>query len=480
MRHSSSRIAFLQMTCLFGIAASIVIWISSPVSGVSFSIGANFTDSNHSASGFIPPDTDGAVGPNSIGVLINGRWSVYNKTGGLLQSKSLDQFWMDAGVTPTGSFAYDPRIVYDSASGRWFASSLDNPGGVNNFLVAVSQGSDPTGSWQGFSMASNPTSGTHWADFDRLGFNNQVVTVSANMYPVGSGNSYTNFLVLPKADLLAGSVANKTLFENIDPNTTGYTAQPIVDRDNGNLPLPLLSAYNKDVGLLKTSSIGGTPSAPTLNTADGFIGVTARGSPPDLDQPGPKTNIDAGSNDFSSSVVKQNGLLWAVEDVEYNGRAAIEWYKIDPATNNVLQSGLIADPVLAFNYPSIAVNGNENVVIGFSGASPSTYVSTYVAVGETVGGVTTIGNPVLTKSGVSDYERLDGYGRNRWGDYSATVVDPAQTDHFWTFQEFVSSTDQWSVQVTEIVVPEPGSLTLLSLAAVCLFGYAWRRRKITV
>ena len=48
-------------------------------------IGVNFpaSDSKRPISGFIPPDTMGAVGPNHIGVMINGRWSVYNKTGTL-------------------------------------------------------------------------------------------------------------------------------------------------------------------------------------------------------------------------------------------------------------------------------------------------------------------------------------------------------------------------------------------------------------
>ena len=41
-------------------------------------------------------------------------------------------------------------------------------------------------------------------------------------------------------------------------------------------------------------------------------------------------------------------------------------------------------------------------------------------------------------------------GRNRWGDYSAVVIDPTDQRKFWTFQEFVSATDTWAIQITEI------------------------------
>ena len=50
-----------------------------------------------------------------------------------------------------------------------------------------------------------------------------------------------------------------------------------------------------------------------------------------------------------------------------------------------------------------------------------------------------------------------GGTRNRWGDYSATVIDPVDPCTFWTFQEFVavSAGDRdvggsWGIQITEL------------------------------
>ena len=426
--------------------------------GAPYVIGQNFSGSSFGQSGFTPPDTMGAVGPSHIVEILNGRYAVYTKTGGFVTGSSLDQFWINAGVTPV-NFSFDPRILYDSFSSRWFAVAVDNSRNANNFLVAVSNSSNPTSGWTGFQIDAD-SDNTHWADFPMLGINQDVVVVQANMFGIVSAPSDKTTLVLPKSDLLAAtpSVANGSIFEETaGTQNPGFSAQPAVDLDNGNLPLNLLSSWNKPAGFLRVSSIGGTAASPTL-TAGAFVSVTARNSPPDIDQPGPKEDVDASNNRFSGNVVQQqipgrtNPSLWGAHGVDIGGRAAIEWYEIDAVTNALLQNGTISDASLAFNYPSIAVNDFGDAVIGFSGGDPSNFMGTYVAVGKTVAGVTTFDSPLATKVGVADYERLDGSGRNRWGDYSATVVDPTNQRHFWTFQEFVAATDVWQIQITEIVV----------------------------
>jgi hypothetical protein len=56
------------------------------------------------------------------------------------------------------------------------------------------------------------------------------------------------------------------------------------------------------------------------------------------------------------------------------------------------------------------------------------------------------------KSGVTDYSLTDGSGDNRWGDYSATSVDPVNPNHFWTIQEYPSAANAWSTQITELQI----------------------------
>jgi hypothetical protein len=182
---------------------------------------------------------------------------------------------------------------------------------------------------------------------------------------------------------------------------------------------------------------------------------------------------------FGSGVVLQNGEFWGVQTVNNNGRDALRWFAIDAATNTLRQSGLIASPTLSFYFGSLAVNQFGNVVIGFSGSGPSQFVSAYAVEGLTTNGVTIFGDPILLKAGVADYQVTFGGADNRWGDYSATTLDPDNPFRFWTIQEWVSGTDIWSTQIIELnVVPEPTTLLLWGTTMAGLgLGARWRQRK---
>jgi PEP-CTERM motif-containing protein len=435
-------------------------------------IGANFTGSNLSQSGYIPPDTMGAVGTSYAMELINGRYAVYNKsTGATVTSSSLNAFWSTkVGLTYSGN-SFDPRVVYDAAAGRFYAVAVHNGGGANNFLFAVSDSGDPSGSWTGFAIDSD-SDDTHWADFPTLGFNNDGVYIAANMFAIVSGATVVDIVVLPKSDLLAATptIANMTMFEAVDPNNTGYAVQPVVDLDGGGFPALLISDYNTPAGYIGISSLSNSVTSPTHNAAT-TIAVTSRSSPPDADQPGAGNDIETNDTRFSGNAILVNGSLWAVQAVNISGRSAVQWYRINPSTYAILESGIISDSSLAFYYPSIAANNAGDVVIGFSASSSTVYASSYAVVGELSGGTTTFGTPMLLKAGVASYQNLDGSSRNRWGDYSATVVDPSDSSHFW------------STQFTEViitaptVIPEPGTFALMGIGGLFLGLCGWRRRQ---
>ncbi len=85
-----------------------------------------------------PADPAGAVGPNDIIQADNNNFIVYNKISGTVEeSMTLDQFWLAAwnqeaedgdgsGFDDVLFNAYEPQVVYDSASGRWYVTALDD------------------------------------------------------------------------------------------------------------------------------------------------------------------------------------------------------------------------------------------------------------------------------------------------------------------------------------------------------------------
>ncbi|MCX6902752.1 MAG: hypothetical protein NTW03_04610, partial [Verrucomicrobia bacterium] len=129
----------------------------------------------------------------------------------------------------------------------------------------------------------------------------------------------------------------------------------------------------------------------------------------------------------------------------------------------LLESGTITHSNLDLFYPSVAANGQGAVVIGCNGSSATSFVSSYVLIGETVNGSTTFGDPILLCSGTASYQS-PSFGISRWGDYSATSVDPNDPTRFWTLQMIPTGTTQWSTRITELWV-RPLSLSFASCGA---------------
>jgi len=452
----------LQVTC----AASLLALGAVAEGQDNFTLGANFQGSTLNSSGFIPPDTCGAIGPEHFVELINGQYAVYTRGGGLLFTSDLNGFFEAAGVDPLGPFAFDPRVLYDPESGRWFACAVDNGGLPNNVLVAVSNSANPLDGWQGLAIDSDSTDG-RWADFPTMGLDTNGLYIAANMFPVYEAGARVHLLILPKGDLLLDppSAENAKLFENILWSDFGFSVQPAVSLDGPSDTLPMLSEFfleDSEIGV--TTLFGpldfpsfGLPPTPIEVTpfawADSYYGIPV----PDAVQPAlpsQKQALDASDHRFSSNAVLVGGVLWAVHTINGPIGATLQWVKIDAATNTLIQEGIIEHPTLRFYYGSIAANEFGNVVIGCSASSETQAVSCYAFTGKTALNHTTFEGPWLLRAGQDDYQLLDGIGRNRWGDYSATTLDPTDPKRFWTIQEFVLDDDVWATNVTEIVFDE--------------------------
>ena len=487
---------------LFG---CLLFVVTNEAQGVTFTIGSNFEGTDLTtafglSSGAIPPDTMGAVGPNHVVELINTSFAVYNKVGTLQSRVSLNNFWDTAfsnagnpGFVPNATF--DPRILYEANTNRWYAAAVDTRSSPNSrLLIGVTTGSDPSAAnWRAFEVDAD-TPGTRWADFPTMGINGDALYISNNMFdnPGGIAESSTVTMVgVPLSSLTAGvpGISGFRIEQNIDPNRTGFSVQPVFDMDAGTGTHVAVSSFNgsfnKRTTIPSNWITGGSNIGPQVFPADfAAQSVTAPGT---ADQPGASVNIHTGDRRFSGNVILQNGSLWGVQTVDNGGLAALRWYEFTDVAGQftIKQTGLISDSSLDLYYPSIAVNDDGLVVIGFSGSDATTPVSTYVAVGETLASITSFDPILLTHLGTGEYQRLDTSNRNRWGDYSSTVLDPSDPDSFWTFQEYVDGNNNWAIRITQInigasetgvsIVPEPSTLSLVGL--FCFMATSIRRRR---
>ena len=417
---------------------------------------------------------------------INGRFAIYAKAdGSLLQSTTDLGFWQNAGITiPGGQDVSDPRVVFDPASQRWFASAISfDPSTFagNSFLLAVSGSADPTGPWQAVSLVADLVNG-NFADFPTLGLDADGVYLAANMFaPGATGGGVGSALVsIPKADLLLATptAANATSFGILDYGSYGMVLQPVFNPGGtGSAPVVAVGDLGVDFAFhsnLAIASItnGGGPGAALLS-APSSIPVTPYFVPINPPQPNPAADdLDDGDARISAVVRQVGNVIYAVHAEEVNphtdtngfwiGQAAIRWYKINATDYSIIQSGTLSDPVMHYFFPSIAANAEGTVVIGCNGCSTNTFVSSYAFVGETVNGVTSFGPPLLLKAGSASYKLTSAsYGATRWGDYSATSADPSDPTRFWTIQMVPSAPQVYVTQITEVRAVKQPLLTLV-------------------
>lgn len=428
-------------------------------------VGVNVLGSRRAESGFIPPDTMGAIGPDHVVEMLNGVFAVYDKTDGSLISRtSLRTFWtVTVGLTVPqnnvcqmgtcaqsgddctsdpcpNNFVFDPRIVYDVASDRWIASTIDAFNG-NNVYVARTDGDDPTGDWDGVRYVADTVGTAEFHDYDTLAVDADGVYICTQDFGGGGNESCYS---IPKADILAAAptAANITRFEATPAGLPGVNGawQAALDFGASDMRAALLGSTGGM--LIRTDILNADTAAASLGASRAITGDPGHAPAPAARQPHPSgRTIENVNPRFVGNVFELGDSLWAAHAVAGTGsNSAIRWYEIDEVTDTVIQSGLIEDTSEDYHEPSIAVNEFGKVMVGYTCSGPSLNPSSCVSVGETDGvGVTTFEARMVLQSGDGYYFRDANKGRNRWGDYSATVIDPVDSCSFWTFQEFVET-----------------------------------------
>ena len=425
----------------------------------------------------IPPDIHAAAGPNHLMVTLNTQYRIQSKTGTTISTVTADGFW--AGTGGTNPSTFDPKILYDSYSNRWILVSCANAAASNSaLLVAVSQTNDPTGVWNRFLIDADAAN-TSWFDYPSLGLNKDWIVVTGNMFPnTGSGYNGGKVWVLNKANAYAGTTTGLT---TINSGTTTFTLCPAVTYDNTLATVYLVQEYNPNSGgnafLQLYSLTGATPTLTatgTFSTNLPYSDAGVAGAP----QSG-STNKIATNDSRIQNVVYRNGSIYVAHAVYLPTttptRTSVQWWQVDPATRVVQQAGRVDDATGVFHYgfPSIMPNSAGDVAIGFSRFSSTTFASAGYALRYAADAVNTLNTPYIYKAGTTSYYKTFGGTDNRWGDYTATALDPDGST-FWLVQEYASATTNnwgtWWAKVTGTASTSCGTPTGLASASITSSG----------
>jgi hypothetical protein len=446
----------------------LICLVRTSVAEISVRIGQNFTGAVFGTdSQATPADANGAVGPNHFVQFLNGNFTVFDKrTGGSVLKVTDESFWANAGVTLAALLSIsDPRIVFDTYSQRWFALMIDlrvsaRSPQTNRFLIAVSENTDPSKVWHGAAIRADSVHG-YFADFPTLGIDEKGVYLSGDLFDRFGNSVGPLVMAFPKPGLLdiPINVSSRISSGQLSYTTRGQILQPAVTTGHPSTPELLLSVGDIGVDFASHNTL---ILSPVRNGTNGTlldnpvpIIVPAYQIPINPVQPGGSDNLDDGDARIGAAVRRVGDLVYAVHAIQTNNHAAIRWYKLDAVTRSLLQAGTITETNLDLFYPSIAANENGNVVIGCNGTSPDVFVSSFAIVGVTVNGQLTFESLRLLKSGIVSYDLHDSSGTSRWGDYSATSLDPSDPSRFWTIQMYPVNSTTWATQITELIVGGP-------------------------
>jgi hypothetical protein len=421
-----------------------------------------------SYNGWIPPDTNGAIGPNHFAEAVNGSFAVYNKTGTELVHVDLDSFFTFSfnGINYPRGYSFDPRIVYDRRSSRWFVVALEiDDQDANHMMLAVSRTSNPTGVWDKYGIEIG--SSGYFTDYESLSVDDNGVyfgwTKFGSDISIGLGGT-------SKASLIAATPSLSTVH--------------MVDG--------LANTFSTPQAALNYGSVAPTGKAWFVAPKSGFSGMflyhwTWNGSnpptigsfefttpladwPPDIVPSGTDPFLPLSTGDFRSQMAMvRNNRIWTSRTVGLDAsgsssnvdRSGAEWFEFDisnPNAPTMRQNGRVWDPSAEprhYFYPALVVNGQGHVSMSFSGSKATEFVGIYTTRRLATDPLNTMGAVTQIIPGLSSYTVDFGSGRNRWGDYSYTSLDPTNDMTFWTIQERVSATNTWQTYISELLAPAP-------------------------
>ncbi len=429
------------------------------------------TDASNSGYYHIPPDPHGAAGPNHVVNVVNTSIEWYTKDGTNQHSGQLEDFF--ASLAPVND-GFDPKVLYDQYEGRFVVVTLerqDDDDGNNNgdpddtsrILLAVSDDSDPNGTWYYTAINSKITIGgtDTWADYPGFAVDDKAVYITANMFGFGSSGTYqgARLWIIDKgtaSGFYAGGAASVNV---VDPYAShpgnATTTQP--SHTFGTPPTGMgvyLIAYsgwndgtNEYVYVSPVTDPLGTPAFDWQFYNLGDIDDTGTAMP-DAPQQGSGNTIE--TNDRRAlNAVWRDDALWAAFTVRPgsgtdSGEATAHWVKLNASggasTISLADQGNVGGEDIAAGtytfFPSVMVDSCGNMAIGFAASGNNIYPGAYYAARFASDPAGTVQSSGTLHAGTDYYYRTFGSGRNRWGDYTAVALDPSNESTFWVYNEY--------------------------------------------
>jgi len=409
-----------------------------------------------------PPDTNGEVGLTQYVQIVNTGVEVFDKTTGasVLGPVSIQSFWNGfGGLCETSGFG-DPVVLYDQLANRWVITEFAGTSVPTDECVAVSTGSDATGSYNRYDF----NLGSNFFDYPKLGVWPDAYYMSMDVF----NSSGTAFLgpqafALDRISMLAGNPATFIAGPLGSPSDNFYKPADV----DGSLPPPadapnpvLAVGVNQSWPLFRFHVDFANPGNSTFTlggtlTPDPYTQICVQSCVPQLggdpvDTLGDRQMFRSAYRNFGDHEALVGNLT-----VQSGGVAGIRWFEINNATSGTpafTQQGTYQPDNTWRWMGSIAMDHNADMALGFS-ASDATINPQIRYTGRLAG------DPPGTM-GQGEAHLFDGTGSQtdtfgRWGDYSDMTIDPVDDCTFWYTQEYYQTTSafNWRTRIGNFKFP---------------------------
>jgi len=400
-----------------------------------------------------PPDDYIAAGPDHLIVVVNNLWRIYDKSGDIHRTINAADWY--SNVVGSAS-PVDPKILYDHFNNRWLMVwiYIDHTQLRSYYLISVSDDRDPNGIWFNWALPSNLNGSIpsdNWGDYEGVGFSDDAVFITSNQFSFSGVYEYVKLRIIDKKDIYINSKPEIVKWKDIwnisipgSSNSASYLRPSRMQEASNEFYLFYLP--NAGGNFCAVYEVTNAITNPELDAL--VYPVVPYGIAPDAKQPGSDILIQGGFSALRNEPLYRDGILHAVHSIknsEYHSLSALHYLAIDPVQNIVKKDMVLGDNKNYYFYPALAVDEDSNIIISYSRCSTNEYAGGFFTIIPNKSGVPS--ESIELVSGNSYFNRDNGSGRSRWGDYSGAWLDPIDKKSFWISVEYVEAVDTWGTWI---------------------------------
>jgi len=339
--------------------------------------------------------------------------TIYDKKGNYIDGASQKCF--NNGI--------DPKMFFDPHN-QVFGFDLWNPwdeAKLKPVNIAISETSNPTGAWNIY-----PVPAPEGVDGGGIGFSKKWIGYS---FPGGDDQTF----VLKMSEAKAGLPVTVYHF-------AGTFGQPVFNQDNSDDLYFFKIQRDKFVITRIFEGEKGEPVSEVVSAKPHKLKYIDY--PPQSPQKGTEQHTSSGDRN-PKNLVMQGGYLWFSQAVNCEGRSAVQWHQLK--TDGILvQTGLISSETSNYIQTTIAVNKNNDVLVGFQETNSDMFISPRMAFRKVEDADGTLREIISLGEGKG---ATDGVS---WGDYSGSVIDGDNLSDLWTIQSITNTEGKGGTVIVKV------------------------------